>query len=66
MKETKAWWTSKTIWTNLVALIGAIVVSAGFDAAQWGEMATVALAVVNVALRTVTSEGVTLGSNPPS
>lgn len=62
MKETKAWWTSKTIWTNLVALVGAVVISAGFDAARWGEIATVTLAVVNVALRMVTSEGITLES----
>jgi hypothetical protein len=60
MKETKPWWTSKTIWTNVVALTGAIVVAVGFDAERWGEIATVALAAVNVALRMVTDEGIAI------
>jgi hypothetical protein len=63
MKETKSWWMSKTIWTNLVALVGAVVVSAGFDAARWGEISTVALAAVNVVLRMVTNEAIALGSD---
>jgi hypothetical protein len=62
MNETKAWWMSKTIWTNVIALVGAIVVAEGLDAAQWGEIATVALAAVNVVLRMATTEGLTVGS----
>jgi hypothetical protein len=66
MKEAKAWWTSKTIWTNLIALVGAIVVSTGFDAGNWAEISTVALAAVNVALRMVTKDPVTLTSEQSS
>lgn len=60
MNEAKAWWTSKTIWTNLIALVGAIVVSAGFDAGNWAEISTVALAAVNVVLRLATKDPIAL------
>jgi hypothetical protein len=60
MDKTKAWWLSKTIWVNLVALVGSLVVSYGFDPAKWAEISTVALAVVNLALRMVTKEELTL------
>ena len=58
MTEGKMWWASKTIWTNLVALIGAILLSWGYDANQWAEIATVLLAVVNLVLRLITHEPV--------
>ncbi len=66
MNESKAWWTSKTIWTNLIALTGALAVSAGFDAGNWGEISTVALAAVNVILRMVTKDPIVLVSEQPS
>jgi hypothetical protein len=66
MNETKAWWTSKTIWTNLIALTGAIAVSAGLDAGNWGEISTVALAAVNVILRMVTKDPIVLVSDQSS
>jgi hypothetical protein len=66
MNQAKAWWTSKTIWTNLVALIGVIVVSTGFDAGNWAEISTVALAAVNVVLRMVTKDPVALASEQSS
>jgi hypothetical protein len=66
MNEAKAWWTSKTIWTNLIALTGAIVVSAGFDASNWAEISTVALAAVNVVLRMVTKDPIALTTEQSS
>jgi hypothetical protein len=66
MTESKAWWASKTIWTNLIALVGAIVVSQGLDGANWAEISTVALAAVNVALRMITKEPVMLASGQSS
>jgi len=60
MNQTKAWWMSKTVWTNLIALIGSIVVAAGFDPGQWAEIATVSLAVVNLGLRMVTKDEISL------
>ena len=60
MNQTKAWWMSKTIWTNLIALIGSIVVAAGFDPGRWAEIATVSLAVANLGLRLVTKEQISL------
>lgn len=62
--QAKPWWTSKTIWTNLVALIGSIVVSFGFDAGHWAEISVTALAAVNVALRIVTKDAVTASGTP--
>jgi hypothetical protein len=60
MEKTKAWWMSKTIWVNLVALVGSLVISYGFDPAKWAEISTVTLAVINLALRMVTNEGLAL------
>ena len=64
MNNPKAWWTSKTIWTNLIALVGALAVAQGTDPGRWAEISTVALAAVNVALRLVTNEPVTLKTDP--
>lgn len=60
MENTKAWWLSKTIWVNLVALVGSLVMSYGLDPAKWAEISTVTLAVINLALRMVTKEELTL------
>lgn len=60
MTGTKSWWMSKTIWTNLIALAGSILISLGFDAGQWAEIATVLLAAANVALRLVTKDEIAL------
>jgi hypothetical protein len=60
MENAKPWWTSKTIWTNLIALAGSLVVAIGFDPGRWAEISTVSLAVVNVALRLITNEPVSL------
>jgi hypothetical protein len=60
MNATKTWWTSKTIWTNLLALLGSIVVAIGFDPGRWAEISTVSLAVVNLVLRLITKEEIAL------
>jgi len=60
MQNTKSWWASKTIWVNLVAFVGAIVVSLGVDSGHWAEISTVSLAVVNLALRLITREEIAL------
>lgn len=62
MENAKPWWTSKTIWANLIALIGSLVVAVGLDAGKWAEISTVSLAVVNVVLRFVTNEPVSLNT----
>ncbi|MBI4965352.1 MAG: hypothetical protein HY913_18895 [Desulfomonile tiedjei] len=64
MTNTKVWWTSKTIWTNLIAFVGSIVIAIGFDSGRWAEIATVLLAVVNVALRLITKEEIVLQTEP--
>jgi len=51
---------SKTIWTNLIALVGSVVIGFGFDPGRWAEIATVLLAVANVVLRLVTKDEITL------
>jgi len=60
MENPKPWWMSKTVWTNFIALIGSVVLAIGFDPGRWAEIATVALAVVNLGLRLVTKEEITL------
>lgn len=60
MEEPKPWWMSKTVWANLIALVGSVVISLGFDPGRWAEISTVALAVVNLGLRLVTKEEIAL------
>ena len=56
MEGAKEWWMSKTIWANLIALIGSVVLAIGFDPGRWAEISTVVLAAVNVILRFYTKE----------
>jgi len=56
MVNAKAWWMSKTIWTNLIALMGSIVIALGFDPGHWAEITAVVLAAVNLGLRLVTKD----------
>ena len=62
MTETKPIWASKTLWTNIVALIATIAAGRGFDipAAQQAEIVVGILTFVNILLRFATSKGVTL------
>jgi hypothetical protein len=60
MNDAKVWWASKTIWTNLIAFVGSIVIAIGFDPGRWAEIATVLLAAVNIALRLITKEEIVL------
>jgi len=64
MNAAKVWWTSKTIWTNLIAFVGAIAIAIGFDPGRWAEIATVLLAVVNIILRLITKEEIVLQTEP--
>jgi hypothetical protein len=55
----KKWYLSKTLWANLIAAIGT------FTAAQFGieisaEMVVTILTVLNVILRAITKEGLTV------
>lgn len=54
--EQKIWYKSKTLWINLIALIGTIVGFWGFDAAQWTAISGSILAGINIILRLVTKE----------
>ena len=59
MMETKAWWSSKTIWVNVMAGVAAIAAGFGLDLGLTAEVQSQVvvgvLAAVNVALRVVTS-----------
>jgi hypothetical protein len=61
MDQTKAWWMSKTVWVNLLAICGSVAVAYGMDEAGWAEVTTTALAVVNLGLRLFTNSS--LASN---
>jgi hypothetical protein len=64
MDAGKEWWTSKTIWMNLIALVGSILIAIGFDPGRWAEISTVSLAVVNLILRLYTREPIALETDP--
>ena len=59
MMKTKTWWSSKTIWVNLMASVAAIAAGFGLDLGLTAEVQSQVvvgvLAAVNVALRVVTS-----------
>lgn len=60
----KPWWESKTIWVNILTLLGVIItsVTAWPELQKYGAQLATALAVVNVMLRMITSEGITNGN----
>ena len=59
MMKTKTWWSSKTIWVNVMAGVAAIAAGFGLDLGLTAEVQSQVvvgvLAAVNVALRVVTS-----------
>ena len=53
----KAWYTSKTIWVNLIALVSAVLVGVGvLDVEISVETVAVILTVINFLLRFITKE----------
>ena len=58
--ETKVFWHSKTFWTNIIAAIG-LVINSQMQGYELGvEAQAVIIAFVNVALRFVTKNQITL------
>lgn len=59
---SKPWYTSKTVWANLIGVLAAVAASFGLDigAEEQGALSVAILAVVNIVLRLVTNKGVTL------
>jgi hypothetical protein len=59
---SKPWWQSKTLWFNILSIVGvalaAVLQSAGdlHIPASWIAVLTVVVAVVNMVLRLVTSQ----------
>lgn len=63
MENVKSILYSKTFWTNLVALIGSVAVGGKYlTDAQTAELAVVMLSVINIGLRIITKDAVTLGT----
>ena len=56
--NTKRWYTSKTLWFNIVALVSVIVELATGNLTA-AEVTAVLLPIVNLILRKYTSTGVT-------
>lgn len=63
MEQTKKWWMSKTIWTNLLALVGAVALALGLDSESWAEITAICLAMVNIGLRLTTQDKIQLPTN---
>ena len=66
----KTIWESKTLWANAVALAAALVygvsgIDLGLDAETEAELATGILALVNIGLRVVTKNPVTVTRKKP-
>lgn len=60
----KPWYESKTIWVNVLTVVIVLVTSmmSWPDMQQYGAQLTTTLAVVNVILRLITSEGISDGT----
>ena len=54
--NTKRWYTSKTLWLNLLAIV-ALVAQTEFGYVLDVEAQAVILAVINLALRIITKQG---------
>lgn len=57
--ETKKWYTSKTIWINIVAL-AALILQTQTGFIMTPEIQAMALTLVNLGVRAVTSKELTL------
>ena len=66
--NSKAWWTSKTIWVNAIALGLSIAGATGFQLSETdtAQITTMVLAAVNIVLRMITKGAVTLTSETAS
>lgn len=62
--DTKSFYLSKTFWFNVLAFVGLVAVSFGYGDFQVdpavAEYASVAIVIINLILRFVTKQGVTL------
>ena len=59
MEQTKKWYMSKTVWINLIAL-GAMMIQTQTGFIVGPEFQTMALTMVNLAVRAVTKQELTL------
>lgn len=58
----KSLFKSKTFWVNLVALVGSVAVGGKFlTDAQTAELTVVLMGVINIGLRIITKDAVTIG-----
>lgn len=55
MIETKKWYSSRTLWANLIAL-GGVVLSGNFGIQLTAEETTASLVVLNMLLRIITKQ----------
>ena len=55
--ETKAWWTSKTLWVNAIAFAALLIQSFGTGFVIAPEEQAGILVIVNVLLRIITKTG---------
>jgi len=66
--EAKPVWQSKTLWFNLLAVLGQVALAYGFgdhDAAPWtSEAAVGTIAVINLVLRLTTKQAVRIRKQP--
>ena len=59
----KKFWASKTLWINFIAVVAAILAATGvydLDATAQAEIVAAVMAVVNIVLRFVTKEPVSV------
>jgi len=62
MNDPKIWWQSKTMWVNLLSVVGIVVQGVTGEHVEilTAEGQTALLAVINIVLRSVTSAPVSI------
>jgi hypothetical protein len=65
---TKKWYTSKTIWLNVIGLVIAAAgeLSNAFPSGQVAKVMGFVLTIGNIILRLITTQPITGGATPPS
>ena len=61
--ESKKWYASKTLWFNLLAFIVAVAAGFGYTGelpADWGVYVPAVIAIINVILRFITNQSISL------
>lgn len=64
---TKYWWTSKSIWVQILGLVGMVLIGAGIiGEATWTLYVGIVTQILGIVMRAVTKGAVTWSKGQPS